>query len=59
MILFDVSLGSIDKDGKDPHKKMLQEMFYQLAGSDKVVDAEELQDILTISLKRGNYYSNT
>ena len=40
-------------DGKTPHKKKLQETFYRLAGSDKVIDAEELQDLLTMFLKRG------
>jgi len=32
-------------------------MFDRLAGNDKEIDAEELQDILTISLKQGVYFS--
>ena len=50
---FNVSLCSCDNDGEDSHKKHLQEMFNRLAGKDKEIDAEELQDILTISLKQG------
>ena len=30
-------------------------MFNRLAGSDKEIDAAELQDILTICLKHGKY----
>ena len=48
-----VLLCSRDNDGQDPHKKQLRDMFNRLAGSDKEIDAEELQDILTISLKQG------
>ena len=50
---FNVLLCSRDNDGQDPHKKQLRDMFNRLAGSDKEIDAEELQDILTISLKQG------
>ena len=42
------------EDGEDPYKKQVQEMFNRLAGSDKEIDAAELQDILTICLKHGN-----
>ena len=44
------------KDGEGPQNKQLQEMFDRLAGNDKEIDAEELQDILTISLKQGVYF---
>ena len=40
-------------DGEDPQKNQLQEMFDRLAGNNKEIDAEELQDILTITLKQG------
>ena len=56
---FNASLCSCDNDGEDSHKKHLQEMFNRLAGKDKEIDAEELQDILTISLKQGSYTTAT
>lgn len=40
-------------DGEDPRKKQLRQMFHRLAGDDNEIDAEELQDILTTSLKKG------
>ena len=42
-----------DKDGEDPRKKQLRQMFNRLAGDDNEIDSEELQDILTASLKKG------
>ena len=44
---------SCGDDGVDPYKKQVREMFNRLAGSDNEIDAEELQDILTICLKQG------
>jgi len=42
-----------DDDKEDPRKKQLRQYFDRLAGDDNEIDAEELQDILTTSLKKG------
>lgn len=42
-------------DGEDPRKKQLRQMFHRLAGDDNEIDAEELQDVLTTSLKKGTH----
>lgn len=42
-----------DGDGEDPRKKQLRQMFHRLAGDDNEIDAEELQDVLTTSLRKG------
>ena len=41
------------EDGEDSRKKQLRQMFNRLAGDDNEIDSEELQDILTTSLKKG------
>jgi len=53
IILFNAPLCSQDDDGEDPRKKQLRDMFHRLAGDDNEIDAEELQDVLTTSLKKG------
>ena len=56
LIPFNVSLCShadSDDDGEDPRKKQLRAMFHRLAGDDNEIDAEELQDVLTTSLRKG------
>lgn len=47
------SHGEDDDDDEDPRKKQLRKMFHRLAGDDNEIDAEELQDILTASLRKG------
>ena len=47
-----------DDDKGDPRKKQLRQFFDRLAGDDNEIDAEELQDILTTSLKKGIYTSS-
>ena len=42
-----------DDDGEDPRRKQLRQMFHRLAGDDNEIDAEELQDVLTASLRKG------
>lgn len=53
VILFNALLCSHGDDGEDPRKKQLRDMFHRLAGDDNEIDAEELQDVLTASLKKG------
>ena len=53
MIPFNAYFYSCGDDGVDPYKKQVRDMFNRLAGSDNEIDAEELQDILTICLKQG------
>ena len=45
--------GSGGDDKEDSRKKQLRKFFDRLAGEDNEIDAEELQDILTTSLKKG------
>ena len=47
------SSGDDISEDEDPKKKQLRKMFSRLAGEDNEIDAEELQDILTTSLKKG------
>ena len=59
-ILNDVTLINVffcsqgdEEEGEEPRKKQLRQMFNRLAGDDNEIDSEELQDILTTSLKKG------
>ena len=53
MIPFNAYFYSCGDNRVHPYKKQVREMFNRLAGSDNEIDAEELQDILTICLKQG------
>ena len=56
MIPFDISFCSHgDGKGENPQKTKLREIFNRLTGEKNVIDAEELQDILTMNLKKCGY----
>ena len=43
------------KSDEDVKKQSVRALFDRLAGEDKVIDVDELQDLMTFSLKKGTY----
>ena len=43
------------KSDEEVRKQAMKALFDRLAGDDKVIDVDELQDLMTYSLKKGTY----